>query len=307
VTLDDPQGSAKLWETVLDIGTRNAKGLTSPAAAVAAVWGDFQGPIPGVKKKPRDGHNVMDGISMNYWLNQSGSTCQLLSGMLVDTNGNGSCIVWAQLFRDVLLGLGIPGPQAWMLQVDPNKPGEKNFMVKQWRFGSHIRSGPDGVCNSDTAGDDVAVAPKGTTVGPDVPCIAPGPDGILNSTPAGDDTIARGIRKKESPAAPFLINDPGAWVDCPNPLGDVVNLPGLPGQNNEEPPPTFRNHWIVKYDGKFYDPSYGAGPFATENDHENAAIDGIQVTVGANRCAAREQTSSQELIYEVSDIPSSGP
>lgn len=308
VTLDDPKGSAKLWETVLDIGTRNAKGLSSPAAAVAAVWGDFQGPIPGVTRKPDDGHNVMDGISMNYWLDQSSRTCQRLSAMLADPNGNGSCIAWAQLFRDVLLALGIDGPQAWSLQVDPAKPNETNFMVKRWRFGSHIRSGPDGMCNSDAAGDDVAVVAKGTSVGPDLPCIAPGPDGTLNSTPAGDDTIARGILKHLSPAAPFLINDPmSSWTGCSNPIGDAVNLLGLFGQNNPEPPPTFGNHWITKYGGQFYDPSYGAGPFPTENDHENAAIDGFQVTVpGLTSCAAREQTSSQELVYGVSDIPS-GP
>jgi hypothetical protein len=54
-----------------------------------------------------------------------------------------------------------------------------------------------------------------------------------------------------------------------------VNLPGIPGQNNPEPPPAFHTHYIVRQGGRFYDPSYGAGPFPDPLAWEAAAIDGL--------------------------------
>ena len=35
----------------------------------------------------------------------------------------------------------------------------------------------------------------------------------------------------------------------------------------------------MKYGGKYYDPSYGTGPFGSQNDWENASLDGFSVTV----------------------------
>lgn len=56
---------------------------------------------------------------------------------------------------------------------------------------------------------------------------------------------------------------------------DVVNLPGIPGQRNPEPPPAFFNHFIVVHGGQLYDPSYGGGPFADAATWETGAIDGL--------------------------------
>lgn len=51
--------------------------------------------------------------------------------------------------------------------------------------------------------------------------------------------------------------------------------PGIPGQGNEDPPSRFRNHFMVKALNQYYDPSYGAGPFADQAAWENAALDGL--------------------------------
>ncbi len=56
---------------------------------------------------------------------------------------------------------------------------------------------------------------------------------------------------------------------------ECVELPGIPGQSNANPPPAFENHFIVRYAGTYYDPSYGAGPYANPLAWENAAIDGL--------------------------------
>jgi hypothetical protein len=49
----------------------------------------------------------------------------------------------------------------------------------------------------------------------------------------------------------------------------------LPGQRNETPPPRFYNHFIVRGDGVFWDPSYGSGPTTNQVTWEVAAIDGL--------------------------------
>lgn len=56
---------------------------------------------------------------------------------------------------------------------------------------------------------------------------------------------------------------------------ECVELPGIPGQGNPNPPPAFYNHFIVRCLGDFYDPSYGGGPIGGQPVWENGAIDGL--------------------------------
>jgi hypothetical protein len=56
---------------------------------------------------------------------------------------------------------------------------------------------------------------------------------------------------------------------------ECVKQPGIPGQNNPNPPPAFQNHFIVLHGGLFYDPSYGAGPVPNQLSWESGAIDGL--------------------------------
>jgi len=79
--------------------------------------------------------------------------------------------------------------------------------------------------------------------------------------------------------------------------GDARDQPGIPGQGNSNPLGAFENHYIVKYNGKIYDASYGAGPFNTENDHENAAIDGIYSSSMRRTVARKQDPTKQELKY----------
>lgn len=55
---------------------------------------------------------------------------------------------------------------------------------------------------------------------------------------------------------------------------ECVDLPGVPGQRNPNPPGGFFNHFIVLHDGQLYDPSYGSAPVSTKLIWENGAIDG---------------------------------
>jgi hypothetical protein len=54
---------------------------------------------------------------------------------------------------------------------------------------------------------------------------------------------------------------------------------GAPGQGNQNPPGAFMNHFIVRHNEQYYDPSYGSGPFSSDLNWENASLDGLW-TVG---------------------------
>ena len=57
--------------------------------------------------------------------------------------------------------------------------------------------------------------------------------------------------------------------------------PGVnhPGQNNTAPPPAFYNHFIVRAQGVFWDPSYGTGSYADQAAWEADGIDGLMRNV----------------------------
>ncbi len=69
---------------------------------------------------------------------------------------------------------------------------------------------------------------------------------------------------------------------------DVDNK--VPGQRNTNPPPQFINHFIVLADGKFWDPSYGHGPFTTQHDWEQASIDGLFIDTTLGRVTGFDTT-----------------
>jgi len=81
----------------------------------------------------------------------------------------------------------------------------------------------------------------------------------------------------------FLVKN--WYFDPPHPVdprtflyefrAQCFDKPGVPGQNNPDPPPTFKNHFIVNAGGKLYDPAYGSPTFSTTLAWENASIDGL--------------------------------
>jgi hypothetical protein len=94
--------------------------------------------------------------------------------------------------------------------------------------------------------------------------------------------IVRTISEWQSSSVGFLVKN---WRfqakgSRPAPFTHVlylecVELPGIPGQRNPNPPPAFFNHFIVRCLGQFYDPSYGAGPISDQTSWEVNAIDGL--------------------------------
>jgi hypothetical protein len=62
------------------------------------------------------------------------------------------------------------------------------------------------------------------------------------------------------------------WDLNANPPKD---LPGIPGQNNPNPPSTFLDHAVVQYQDKLYDPSYGGTPYNNIVSWEDTSLAAI--------------------------------
>jgi hypothetical protein len=335
VTLHDPVASP-LYETLLVIAGRTADGVTADSAAATAIWGDFQHTASGVTRA--------DGVGMVYWhLGVAPDACQTLAGMLAPlgagdpNNGNGSCKAWSQLLQGTYFAQGIT-PSASILQITADttvNPNSAGFLVRNWNFGKHVRTGADGIRHTAVAGDDEEVFPVGQGL-PNVPCVAPGTGQPLVAHASGDDTVIAG---KITTGADGICNTTAAGTDVqliavgkgaagsvcigPGPDGTLNSTPsggdtandgvftglypylvgfdardqlGIPGQGNPDPPGAFFNHFVVSYSGQIYDPSYGAGPFSTQLAHENAAAAGIfAITSGST--IAKKKAATKELDY----------
>lgn len=86
---------------------------------------------------------------------------------------------------------------------------------------------------------------------------------------------------------------------------DAINLPGIPGQGNPEPPPAFNMHWITEACGYYFDPSYGTpkvGGTNKEKVYEDSSIDGY-VESSKDWCRKNDVSivSNSEMIYETNN------
>lgn len=274
VTLKTPVDAADAYHTLVHIGSTKAKGETTPNGVVDKIWSEFAD--RDVRRVKLQNGKVVSDIQMTYWKTPS-TTCQDFQAILSKSDGDGSCIAWSQLLARAISDQGVSGAGIYEITADTTvNPGANGFMVKHWRFGSHITTGKDGINNSPALGDDVLYTPVETS---GAIAVLPGANGILDSLAKGDDTVADGVFA--GTPYPYVVG------------ADAINQSGIPGQGNPEPPEIFLNHFVVKYGGSIYDPSYGAGPYTSELAHENAAIDGI---VNGNR-ARKNDTSKMELLY----------
>ena len=358
VTYGDPVATT-LFETLLDIGCRNASGETNDGSIATKIWLDFKD--RSVARKAKDGHNTSDGKIMFYWYNsdppQHIYPVAPKNGMLGDPDGNGSCLAWSELFSQTLRAQHLPSaPVISQVTADTTvNPGAGGFLVKAWTFGSHIRARTNGVCNTTATGDDLPVIANGegapnmtaitagvngvldtttptpddsivkttivtggngicnTTAVPDddqlIPlnqggdsdaiCVTPGPNGVLNSTPGGDDGPAVDGIHNGSNYPYVLYSYTSGGVTSGVDYGDCAEQTGVAGQGtgNTNPPPAFGNHYVVKYGGKIYDPSYGNDPYNSEDEHENASIDGIVAAIGGELRAKKNNPTTKELDY----------
>lgn len=84
---------------------------------------------------------------------------------------------------------------------------------------------------------------------------------------------------------------------------NCVKRPGIPGQNNPNPPPMFLNHFVVRSrtDNRIYDPSYGAD-FAGQNAWEAGAIHGLCDSSAPSPNAGFDTTLAPGRLLEMYDM-----
>jgi hypothetical protein len=300
VTLATPE-TATPYESLYDIGARNADGFSEPSVAAFVIWyPDFAKPvIPGVKRKAIDGFNKVDGKSMQYWpiipdqqaqVPAVQNLCQHLPAMINpspaagDPDSIGTCGAWAELLDQTWKVMGIPGSDytsVWPRQDRGDTEAPDGIMVKNWTFKS-----PGNFPNSRfkyVLGDHVTEAPgvPGQN-NPNPPswfsdhavvklsvAVSPGPNGVLNSTAGGDDVVSGNV----------ILVGPNARCDTLK-QGDDIQ--------------------VIPKDGEavIYDPSYGTS-FASEKSWENGSLDGMYKNFAPTPRGRPLDLAEKETVFNV--------
>ncbi len=311
VTLDDPlpAAAASLYETVVDIGSRNAAHQSSPGSAVTAIFEDFMDRV--VTRKERDGFNRPDGKTMQYWstdrdLNEVIRTggCQLLSRMInpksgaaANLNGIGTCQAWAALLHRSIQAMGIEGSQVFEVKPDVTKvPKASSMLISKWLFAPLVRPGANRTLDSepDVSRDEVDCSHGQTGINPDKVCIYPGEDRAIDSNVLPDDVVSD-LGAHPGEPYPYRLFDRVIYRK-----GDVFDLGNHAAQGTADSPSIFDNHFIMTFQTQgVYDPSYGRW-FADPVEFGNQSVDGFimeQKTPGLPTSARKKSQTDNELLF----------
>lgn len=137
-----PEQGLPLLHTPVDLACRAAAGLDEDARIIEAVWKPF---AAGKVTRARD------GLPLAYYGTYH-STAGDLRGLLVA--GSGQCTTWAYLQHTALGALGIDSEITGIFPAI----GKGRILVANWAFlegTKFITSGPNGICETTAAGDDV--------------------------------------------------------------------------------------------------------------------------------------------------------
>lgn len=248
VTLEQPKPTGSVptiaFESMLDIGTRNADGLSSAAGALNAIWSDFADASTPVKRKPIDGYNLVDGQAMLFWddVNPVGRPKM---NRLIEQNRQ-SVFVMLDPSPDLRM------PEGSTTAVDLVNRGTCAAWSNLWLYTLRVM-GIDGGSPVEVTSDQPQVDP-------------------LNQNLLFEGSYIMMIKNWDWDILPIPAFKPG----FPWKVGtDVKDALGTSGQGVANPPGAFWNHYVVVLpDGSVLDPSYG-NRFASQNAWENGSITGF--------------------------------
>ncbi len=246
--------TTKAFHTILYLGCKNAVVLDAKKLIVRSIYTEFQ---------DQSVRRVGSNNDMTYWRPSNPApepACFTTAGLLRYEDSR--CGAWANLFRDMILVQGIPSVD--LVNVDWHNP----------------LSGSDANQLSSDLNTFFAGEPNTSQFS----FIEPFPRsnqilGIL-LVKSWDFTSSIGPTGGSGGNNKFFIHetDPNGVASITIANGNSIRaaeLNGIPGQGNPDPQSFFVNHAMVKYDGSYFDPSYGSPPQSSGNDWENASLDGF--------------------------------
>jgi len=243
VTLDDPQGVR--YHTLLHLGCKNAEGMTAEEDVFSAIWDEF------TDLQVRR----VDDTTLTYYADKF---CQNTTLSQLLTNYDGQCLAWCELLKAINDMHGIS--ELTEISVFPaayttyNNSTSSAFEVSYENNGMLIK--------------------KWSISGP-----SPHADLDLNSNWIEDcdedqfsTNIFYGTQRKHffPPHQDLFDSDNLEGVET-----IITVSPSLYGQGNVVPGlQMFDTHYLIKRNGKYYDPSYGVS-FNSLLEWEDASVDGF--------------------------------
>lgn len=244
VTLAEPATTMR-QETLFDIGCRNADGETVPDTAFDGIWNEFSDRIVS-RVDPIAETATRDQTGMIYW-KPSGNGCVTVPQLLID--GDASCGTWAEFLTEVVKAIGVN--TAVVSTVDAPLPANYANAVAAYKTYANFTGNVYWHSYNGANGSNVTAN--------------------LN---AGDRVLAFQTNNGVNEGVFFVkqLNLGNSQI-----LAIPANNSGFPNsssqaQGNPNARAWFGNHAIVKYNNKYFDPSYGGTSKANSVDWEDHAI-----------------------------------
>jgi hypothetical protein len=154
---------------------------------------------------------------------------------------DGACNSWAKFLVATILAQGLdddPFLKSFKLATVTGKDQYKDFLVKEWAF----------------------LTPN---------------DGLPHPFPAIYKYTDICKADAQNGGIPAWTDAGGNWhYDMPGPpFDEVLDWPGIPGQNTRNPASAFQFHTIVEINNSFYDPSYGGRPYTNLKNMQDRVIE----------------------------------
>jgi hypothetical protein len=236
-----PVGNFSFFHSLIYYGCKNAKGLTSPNDIVDNMYiQTFSSLVLPRRDNPTK-------PAMSYWAwpetpGQPQPVVECFSAQNLLKWENGRCSAWSEFFRLMIELQGINGAVSAEVKYSLNQAIVNKFSIDVQDFFEF---------------EAINVIPE-----------------LVGQILVNDWNIV----------STYFYTHDYEWtpIGTPSPVtianGNILNnaaLTGVPAQGNENPESTFNNHDIIKYNGKYYDPSYGTSIKNSKDEWENGALSGF--------------------------------
>ena len=220
-------------------------GANTESEVIAATWARFQ------TRELVTKHNLPDwsGKPLTYYRQWDNETINDAIALLDDSTNplhDGKCGAFVDLFVRSLNAAGVRDTTLLSVNVWAANNND-GMLIKDWDFTG------DGTANKTIGG--VVYPYQNTLADP-------------TTDPYNQELYPNGLGS-------YFKKTDGVWDYYWGATHEVNATSGLPGQNTTDPKSHFSDHQIIKISGKYYDPSYGTGPFNTLQEWDDASVKGF--------------------------------